>query len=83
MEYWINGVMGRGPKGIENNSFSQYSSTPIFQYSTAAVLHHSDTPALFFDNLLEEFFLFEGHFASPLPCPLVFMSDQMENTMDH
>jgi hypothetical protein len=41
-------------------------------------MQSSNTPAF-----LEELFLFEGHFASPFPRPLVFISGQMKNAMNH
>jgi len=57
-------------------------NTPVLQHSSTPVLHHSSTP-LFFDGLLEELLLFDGHFTRSLSCPFVLISDQVKNAMNH
>ena len=37
----------------------------------------------FLDDVLENLLLFEGHLTSPFPRPPVFISNQMEDPMDH
>ena len=47
------------------------------------VLRFKLAPLSFPCHQVEEFFLFDGHFTSSLLCPLMLVSDQMKNSMDH
>jgi hypothetical protein len=70
MERWNIGIMGQTKRS------SSFLLTHLFYHSSIPIV-------LFFDGMLEEFFLFDGHFARSFSRSLVFISDQMKNAMDH
>jgi hypothetical protein len=48
LEWWSNGVMERRKEKIgilkSNRFYTQYSNTPVLQYSSVSSLQHSITP---------------------------------------
>jgi hypothetical protein len=71
MEYWNTGI-------LEYWNCERDALNPLFHHSNFPSFCHSNIPAF-----LEECFLFDGHFARSLSRPLVLISVQVKNAVDH